>query len=85
MEVRYCAVKSRAVLKRNCVAARRGGEQGNENDQFVTKTVREGRRGELDSVGVEGRVCSGRTKPATRAQGAEPKRRAAGRRPRTTR
>ena len=57
MEVRFCAVKSRAVSNRNCDAAMRGGEQRNENDQSVTKVDREGRRGELDSVGVDGRVC----------------------------
>jgi hypothetical protein len=39
VEVRSCAVKNRAVLNRNCVAVRRGGEQRNENDQSVTQTV----------------------------------------------
>ena len=56
VEVCSCAVKSRAVSNRNCVAARRGGEQRNENDQSVTQTARAGRRGELDSVGVDGRA-----------------------------
>jgi hypothetical protein len=36
VKVRFCAVKSRAVSNRNCVAAMRGGEQRNENDQSVT-------------------------------------------------
>ena len=40
VEVRSCAVKSRAVSNRNCVAARRGGEHRNENDQSVTQAVR---------------------------------------------
>jgi hypothetical protein len=57
VEVRFCAVKSRAVSNRNCVAAMRGGEQRDENDQSVTKVDHKGRRGELDSVGVDGRVC----------------------------
>lgn len=35
VEVRFGAVKSRAVSNRNCVAAMRGGEQRNENDQSV--------------------------------------------------
>ena len=56
VEVRSCAAKSRAVSNRNCVAARRGGEQRNENDQSVTQTVRKGGRRELDSVGVDGRA-----------------------------
>jgi hypothetical protein len=62
VEVRCCAVKNRAVSNGNCVAARRGGEQRNENDQSVTLVVRVGRR-ELDSVGVSGRVCVRKTKP----------------------
>jgi len=41
VEVRSCAVKNRAVSNRNCVAAIRGGEQRNENDQSVTKVVPE--------------------------------------------
>ena len=57
VEVRFCAVKNRAVSNRNCVAAMRGGEQRNENDQSVTQVVRVGCRRELDSVGVSGRVC----------------------------
>ena len=81
MEVRFCAVKSRAVSNRNCVAAMRGGEQRNENDQSVTQAARVGRRRELDTVGVGGRVCERKTKPATRAIGEEPNRRAAGRTP----
>src|SRR5438874_1985493 len=56
VKVRFCAVKSRAVLNRNCVAAMRGGEQREENDQSVTQTAVKGCRGELDSVGVSGRV-----------------------------
>ncbi len=39
VEVGFCAVKSRAVSNRNCVAVRRGGEQRNENDQSVTQTA----------------------------------------------
>ena len=42
VEVRFCAVKSRAVSNRNCVAAMRGGEQRNENDQSVTQAAPEG-------------------------------------------
>ena len=65
MEVRFCAVKNRAVLNRNCVAAMRGGEQRNENDQSVTQVTRKGRHRELDSVGVVGRVWWKKTKPVT--------------------
>src|ERR1035438_7661627 len=56
VKVRFCAVKSCAVSNRNCIAAMRGGEQRNENDQSVTQVVPEDSRGELDSVGVDGRV-----------------------------
>ena len=81
MEVGFCAVKNRAVSNRNCVAARRGGEQRNENDQSVTQTARRGRRRELDSVSVVGRVCERKTKPVERAIGGKPNRRTAGRTP----
>jgi hypothetical protein len=81
VEVRSCAVKNRAVLNRNCVAAMRGGEQRNENDRSVTQAVREDRRRELGSVGVSGRVCWQKTKPAKRAIGGELNRRATGRSP----
>jgi hypothetical protein len=67
VEVRSCAVKNRAVWNRNCVAARRGGEQRNQNDQSVTQAVQLDRRRELDSVGVDGRVCWKKTKPVARA------------------
>ena len=77
MEVCFCAVKSRAVSNRNCVAARRGGEQRNENDQSVTQTARMGRRSELDSVGVDGRAFERMAKPV--GAGANPL--AAGRSP----
>src|SRR5579872_5387388 len=77
VKVRSCAVKNRAVSNRNCVAAMRGGEQRNENDQAVTQAARVGRRRELDSVGVDGRVFERKTKPAKRATGEEPNRRAA--------
>jgi hypothetical protein len=70
VEVRFCAVKSRAVSNRNCVAAMRGGEQRNENDQSVTQVVPGDSRRELDSVGVDGRVFERKTKPAKRAIGA---------------
>ena len=70
VEVRFCAVKSRAVSNRNCVAAMRGGEQRNENDQSVTQVVQEDSRRELDSVGVDGRVFERKTKSAKRAIGA---------------
>ena len=63
VEVRFCAVKSRAVSNRNCVAAMRGGEQRNENDQSVTQTAQAGGRGELDSVGVDGRAFERVAKP----------------------
>jgi hypothetical protein len=56
VEVRSCAVKSRAVSNRNCAAARRGGEHRNENDQSATQAARVGRRRELDAVGVDGRA-----------------------------
>ena len=81
MEVRFCAVKSRAVSNRNCVAAMRGGEQRNENDQSVTQVVLEDSRRELDSVGADGRVYERKTKPAKRAIGGEPNRRATGQTP----
>jgi len=81
VEVRFCAVKSRAVSNRNCAAAMRGGEQRNENDQSVTQVALVGRRRELDSVGVDGRVFERKTKPAKRAIGGEPNRRATGRSP----
>ena len=63
VEVRSCAVKNRAVSNRNCVAARRGGEHRNENDQSVTQASRVGSRRELDSVGVDGRACQPKVKP----------------------
>ena len=81
MEVRLCAVKSRAVSNRNCVVVTRGGEQRNENDQSVTQMAPMGRHRELDSVGVVGRVCERKTKPVARAIGAEPNRRTAGQNP----
>ena len=56
VEVRSCAVKSRAVSNRNCVVATRGGEHRNENDQSVTQVAQAGRHRELDSVGVDGRA-----------------------------
>ena len=65
VEVRSCAVRSRAVSNRNCVVAMRGGEQRNENDQSVTQADQAGSRRELDSVGVGGRVCERKTKPVT--------------------
>ena len=57
VEVCFCAAKSCAVSNRNCAAAKRGGEQRNENDQSVTQDVRKDSRRELDAVGVGGRVC----------------------------
>ena len=63
VEVRSCAVKSRAVSNRNCVVATRGGEQRNENDQSVIQAVRRDSRRELDSVGVDGRACERVAKP----------------------
>jgi hypothetical protein len=65
VEVRSCAVMSRAVSNRNCVGAIRGGEQRNENDQSVTQVARVGGRRELDSVGVAGRACERKAKPVT--------------------
>jgi hypothetical protein len=41
----------------------RGGEQRNENDQSVTQDGREAVRGELDSVGVDGRAFERLAKP----------------------
>ena len=55
VEVRLCAVKSRAVVNRKCVAAMRGGEHWDENDQSVTQGVPEDSRHELDLVGV---ICA---------------------------
>ena len=81
VRVRSRAAKSRAVSNRNCVAAMRGGEQRNENDQSVTQAVRRDGRRELDSVGVDGRACERKAKPVERAIGEEPKRRTAGRSP----
>ena len=78
VRVRSLAAESREVSNRNCVAERRGGEQRNENDQSVTQTVSEGRRRELDSVGVDGRACEREAKPVKRAIGGEPNRRTAG-------
>ena len=57
VEVRFPAAKSRGVSNRNCVAARRGGEQRNENDQSETQDGHEVVRRELDLVGVAGRAC----------------------------
>src|SRR5258707_397171 len=81
VKVRLCAVKSRAVSKRNCDAAMLGGEQRNENDQSVTQAVQKDRRGELDSVGVDGRAFERLAKPVKRAIGEELKRRTSGRTP----
>src|SRR5712664_4801914 len=39
VEVRSHAVENRVVSNRNCVAATRGGEQWNENDQSVTNVL----------------------------------------------
>ena len=63
MKVCSRAVKSRAVSNRNCVAARRGGEQRNENDQSGTQYGQQAVRSELDSVGVDGRACERKAKP----------------------
>jgi hypothetical protein len=54
VEVGSCAVKNRAESNRNCVAARRGGEPRNENDQSETQDSPEVVRRELDSAGVAG-------------------------------
>ena len=81
VEVRSCAAKSRAVSNRNCVVATRGGEHRNENDQSVTQAAQAGSRRELDSVGVDGRVFERKTKPAKRAIGEAPNRRATGQTP----
>ena len=81
VKVRLCAVKNRAVSNRNCVAAMRGGEQRDENDQSVTQAAQAGSRRELDSVGVDGRVFERKTKPAKRAIGEESNRRATGQSP----
>jgi hypothetical protein len=48
VKVRSPAVKSREVSKRNCVAAMRGGEQRNENDQSVTAVP--GRGASVNSI-----------------------------------
>jgi hypothetical protein len=77
VEVRSCAVKSRAVSNRNCVGVIRGGEQRNENNQSVTQVALMGGRRELDSVGVAGRACERKAKPVS--AGLNP--RAAGRSP----
>ena len=52
VRVRFCAVKNRAVSNRNCVVARRGGAQRNENDPSITPAARRGGRRELDSAGA---------------------------------
>jgi hypothetical protein len=44
VQVRFPAAGSRGVSKRNCVAARRGGEQRNENEQSVTRSQDTGTR-----------------------------------------
>ena len=53
---------SRGVSKRNCVAARRGGEQRKENDQSITTSRHTGTR-ELDSVGAARASLLEMTKP----------------------
>src|SRR3989441_860094 len=63
VQVRFCAVKNRAVLNRNCVVATRGGEQRNENSQSVTPFVDQDEQSELDSVGGDGRACERCAKP----------------------
>ena len=65
VEVRFCAVKNRAVSNRNCVPAMRRGEQREENDQSVTPADQASSHRELDSVGVSGRVFERLTKPVT--------------------
>ena len=63
VQVRFCAVKNRAVLNRNCVVETRGGEQRNENGQSVTPFVDKDEQSELDSVGGDGRACERCAKP----------------------
>ena len=63
VQVRFCAVKSRAVSNHNCVVATRGGEQWNENGQSVTPFVDKDEQSELDSVGGDGRACERCAKP----------------------
>ena len=63
VQVRFCAVKNRAVLNRNCVVETRGGEQRNENGQSVTPFVGKDEQSELDSVGGDGRACERCAKP----------------------
>jgi hypothetical protein len=48
VRIRSPAAKSREVSNRNCVAARWGGEQRNENDQSVTPGCREAVHRELE-------------------------------------
>ena len=69
VEVRHSAMKNCAVSNRDGGEAIRGGEQRNENDQSLILAARKGRRRELDSVGVVGRVCEWRTKREERAIG----------------
>ena len=64
-------MKNGAESNCNCVAARRGGEQRNENDQSETQDGHEVVRRELDSVGgggasvrVKGEACRGGRKSA---------------------
>ena len=73
VQVRSCAVRNRAVSNRNCVAARRGGEQRNENDQSVTQEAPRGasavnsiRSAWVDESAREGRSRSRRANPAGR-------------------
>lgn len=50
VEVRFWAVKRRAVSNRNGVAARRGGAHRNENDPSVTRPETQGRVNSMWSV-----------------------------------
>ena len=63
VEVRSCAVQSRAVSNRNGGVATRGGEPRNEHAPSVTPADRWDSRRERDAVGVAGRACEGVAKP----------------------
>jgi len=61
VEVRSCAVKSRVVSNRNCVAVRRGGEHRDENDQSVTRPETQGQVNSIRSAWMGEPASEGRS------------------------